>query len=445
MERKIYKKLKEWKERSKGTSALLIDGARRVGKSYIAQEFAKNEYKSFILIDFSYPNPEVIKCFEEDYYDLDAFFTKLSLIFRVALHKRESLVIFDEIQLYPRARQLIKHFVADGRYDYIETGSLISLRQNVKDILIPSEEEHIKMYPMDFEEFLLALGDTLTVPFLKENFLNRTQLGAAVHRKVLKDFRTYMLVGGMPQAVLKYVEGKNFEEVESIKKQILNLYRTDIGKFSGNEEEKVFLIFDNIVNELSKKEKKFKVSHLSKNARMRDFEDAFSWLDNSMMVNRCFNSTDPQVGLNINLDYRTHKCYMADTGLLVTQAFADSDFLDNKLYKSILFDKLNVNEGMLLENIVSQMLVANGRKLFFYSRKKDKDRKNNIEIDFLITKDRKVVPIEVKSSSYQKHTSLDRFITKFNSRLNEKYILYQKDIMVKDGVTHLPVYMAMFL
>ena len=445
MERKIYKKLKEWKERSKGTSALLIDGARRVGKSYIAQEFAKNEYKSFILIDFSYPNPEVIKCFEEDYYDLDAFFTKLSLIFRVALHKRESLVIFDEIQLYPRARQLIKHFVADGRYDYIETGSLISLRQNVKDILIPSEEEHIKMYPMDFEEFLLALGDTLTVPFLKENFLNRTQLGAAVHRKVLKDFRTYMLVGGMPQAVLKYVEGKNFEEVESIKKQILNLYRTDIGKFSGNEEEKVFLIFDNIVNELSKKEKKFKVSHLSKNARMRDFEDAFSWLDNSMMVNRCFNSTDPQVGLNINLDYRTHKCYMADTGLLVTQAFADSDFLDNKLYKSILFDKLNVNEGMLLENIVSQMLVANGRKLFFYSRKKDKDRKNNIEIDFLITKDRKVVPIEVKSSSYQKHTSLDKFITKFNSRLNEKYILYQKDIMVKDGVMHLPVYMAMFL
>ena len=445
MERKIYKKLKEWKERSKGTSALLIDGARRVGKSYIAQEFAKNEYKSFILIDFSYPNPEVIKCFEEDYYDLDAFFTKLSLIFRVALHKRESLVIFDEIQLDPRARQLIKHFVADGRYDYIETGSLISLRQNVKDILIPSEEEHIKMYPMDFEEFLLALGDTLTVPFLKENFLNRTQLGAAVHRKVLKDFRTYMLVGGMPQAVLKYVEGKNFEEVESIKKQILNLYRTDIGKFSGNEEEKVFLIFDNIVNELSKKEKKFKVSHLSKNARMRDFEDAFSWLDNSMMVNRCFNSTDPQVGLNINLDYRTHKCYMADTGLLVTQAFADSDFLDNKLYKSILFDKLNVNEGMLLENIVSQMLVANGRKLFFYSRKKDKDRKNNIEIDFLITKDRKVVPIEVKSSSYQKHTSLDKFITKFNSRLNEKYILYQKDIMVKDGVTHLPVYMAMFL
>ena len=301
------------------------------------------------------------------------------------------------------------------------------------------------MYPMDFEEFLLALGDTLTVPFLKENFLNRTQLGAAVHRKVLKDFRTYMLVGGMPQAVLKYVEGKNFEEVESIKKQILNLYRTDIGKFSGNEEEKVFLIFDNIVDELSKKEKKFKVSHLSKNARMRDFEDAFSWLDNSMMVNRCFNSTDPQVGLNINLDYRTHKCYMADTGLLVTQAFADSDFLDNKLYKSILFDKLNVNEGMLLENIVSQMLVANGRKLFFYSRKKDKDRKNNIEIDFLITKDRKVVPIEVKSSSYQKHTSLDKFITKFNSRLNEKYILYQKDIMVKDGVTHLPVYMAMFL
>ena len=445
MERKIYKKLKEWKERSKGTSALLIDGARRVGKRYIAQEFATNEYKSFILIDFSYPNPEVIKCFEEDYYDLDAFFTKLSLIFRVALHKRESLVIFDEIQLYPRARQLIKHFVADGRYDYIETGSLISLRQNVKDILIPSEEEHIKMYPMDFEEFLLALGDTLTVPFLKENFLNRTQLGAAVHRKVLKDFRTYMLVGGMPQAVLKYVEGKNFEEVESIKKQILNLYRTDIGKFSGNEEEKVFLIFDNIVNELSKKEKKFKVSHLSKNARMRDFEDAFSWLDNSMMVNRCFNSTDPQVGLNINLDYRTHKCYMADTGLLVTQAFADSDFLDNKLYKSILFDKLNVNEGMLLENIVSQMLVANGRKLFFYSRKKDKDRKNNIEIDFLITKDRKVVPIEVKSSSYQKHTSLDKFITKFNSRLNEKYILYQKDIMVKDGVTHLPVYMAMFL
>ena len=445
MKRKIYEKLTEWKNKSNGTTALLIDGARRVGKSFIVEEFAKNEYQSYILIDFAFPKPGVLQCFTEDAYDLSLFFAKLSAIYSTTLHRRKSLIIFDEVQLFPPARQLIKKLVADGRYDYIETGSLISLRKNVKEILIPSEEEHLEMFPLDFEEFLWALGDTATVPFLKTCFEKRKPLGQALHRKILNEFRKYMLTGGMPQAVLKYTETQDFEAVDRVKKQILSLYREDIGKYAGKDEQKVYALFDNIPGQLSKKEKKYKLADISPTARARGYEDAFTWLGKAMIINRCMNATDPTVGLALSGDYTTQKCYMGDTGLLVTQTFRDDEYADNMLYKSILLGKLDINEGMLMENIVAQMLRCRGYQLYFYSRSDTHNRKNHMEIDFLISNHKKIQPVEVKSSSYRKHSSLDKFVTKFKKRLGEKYILYQKDIMIKENVVHLPLYMAMFI
>lgn len=445
VERKIYGRLQQWKAESQGSSALLIDGARRVGKSYIAEAFARQEYRSYIMIDFSYPRPGTLACFKEDSYDLDLFFAKLSAIYGRQLYKRESLIIFDEVQLYPPARQLIKHLVADGRYDYLETGSLISLHKNVHQILIPSEEEHIEMFPMDFEEYLWAMGDKTTIPFLSDCFARRQPLGQELHRKVLNDYRQYMLVGGMPQAVQSYAVKRDFADIDRIKKRILALYYEDIGKYAGNNTEKVFSIIDNIPEQLSKKEKKYKLSNINNNARRRTYDDAFIWLERSMIINRCLNATDPTVGLSMSCDHTTHKCYMGDTGLLVSLTFRDKEYIDNMLYKSILLDKLNVNEGMLLENVVAQTLRSQGYKLFFYSRVDTQNRINNIEIDFIISNNKKILPIEVKSSSYRNHSSLDKFIKKFNSRLGEKFILYQKDVMVKDGIIHLPVYMAMFL
>ena len=445
MKRKIYGRLQQWKEQSQGASALLIDGARRVGKSYIAEAFAKNEYKSYLLIDFSYPRPGTLACFKEDAYDLDLFFAKLSAIYGRQLYKRETLVIFDEVQLHPPARQLIKQLVADGRYDYLETGSLISLHKNVRQILIPSEEEHIEMFPMDFEEFLWAMGDEATVPFLRGCFERRQALGQELHRKVLNDFRQYLLVGGMPQAVQSYAAKRDFAEVDRIKKRIISLYYEDIGKYAGNYAERVFSILDNIPEQLSKKEKKYTLSSIESNARMRTYENAFIWLDRSMIINRCINATDPTVGLSMSSDHTTQKCYMGDTGLLVTQTFRDKSYTDNMLYRSILLDKLNINEGMLLENIVAQTLRSRGYKLFFYSRVDGQNRSNHMEIDFIISNNKKIIPIEVKSSSYRSHSSLDKFITKFNSRLGEKFILYQKDVMIKDNIVHLPVYMTMFI
>lgn len=445
MERKIIQKFNEWKSRSNGKTALLIDGARRIGKSYAVEEFAKAEYKSYLLIDFSYPRPGTLKCFQEDCHDLDMFFAKLSAIYGVQLFRRESVVIFDEVQLYPPARQLIKHLVKDGRYDYMETGSLISLRKNVKDILIPSEEEHLQMFPMDFEEFLWAAGDHATVPFLKTSFEKRMPLGQALHRKVLNDFRKYMLVGGMPQAVEAYISTGDFGEADNVKKQILSLYFADVGKYAGNDERKVYSLLNNIPGQLSKKEKKFKLADINENARRHQYEDAFVWLDKAMMINRCVNATDPNVGLAMSGDYTTQKCYMGDTGLLVTQTFRDDEFTDNILYKSVLLDKLNVNEGMLIENIVAQMLRCNGHHLYFYSRVDSAKRENHMEIDFLISNHKKISPVEVKSSAYRKHSSLDKFCTKFESKVGERFVLYTKDVMIKDGVTHLPLYMAMFL
>lgn len=445
LKRKIYDRLIAWKKISNGQSAILIDGARRVGKSYIAAEFAKNEYKSHILIDFGNAPRDILSLIENESSDLDLFFAKLSAFYSTRLYGRESLIIFDEVQQFPKARQLIKYLVADGRYDYLETGSLIRLKKNAENIIIPSEEEHLEMFPLDFEEFLWALGDEATVPLLRHCFETKMPLGQALHRKVLNQFRQYVLVGGMPQAVLAYLNGKDFAAADVAKRRILQLYRDDISKFAAGYEEKVYAVFDGIPGQLSKKEKKYTLASLGKTARFRTYEDSFIWLSEAMVVNPCFNTTDPNVGLALSSDHTTQKCYMADTGLLVTQTFMDTAFTDNELYKAILFDKLDINEGMVMENVVAQMLRCNGHRLYFYSRSDATNRANHMEIDFLVTKGKKISPIEVKSANYRSHSSLDKFRKKFSADLGTPYILYTKDVMQKDGVWHLPLYMAMFL
>ncbi|MBQ8314479.1 MAG: ATP-binding protein [Lachnospiraceae bacterium] len=445
LKRKIYDRLVEWKEKSNGSSALLIDGARRVGKSFIAKEFAEKEYRSHIIVDFGNAPQDILDLFLNDSSNPDLFFAKLSTFYSTPLFKRESLIVFDEVQQFPRARQLIKYLVADGRYDYLETGSLIRLKQNVKDIIIPSEEDHIEMFPLDFEEFLWAMGDTVTVPMLKQCFESKTPLGQALHRKIMNDFRQYVLVGGMPQSVLAYLNEKDFEVSDTVKRRILKLYRDDVSKFAAGYEDKVFAVFDGIPGQLSKKEKKYKLSSIHKDARFRTYEDSFLWLQEAMVVNTCFNATDPNIGLALSADHATQKCYMADTGLLVTHTFMDNSYTENELYRAILFDRLNINEGMIMENVVAQMLRRNGHKLYFYSRSDAIQRENHMEIDFLIAEGKKIAPIEVKSNNYTSHASLDKFRNRFSKVIGNAYILYSKDILIKDGITHLPFYMAMFL
>lgn len=442
LKRKLYYDLTAWKKRSGGTTALLIDGARRVGKSFLAEAFAKNEYRSYILIDFGNVPQDILDLFEHDTGDLDLFFAKLSAYYRTALYQRESLIVFDEVQQYPRARQLIKYLVADGRYDYLETGSLIRLKKNVQDIIIPSEEEHMELHPMDFEEFLWAMGDETTMPLIRACFESRRPLGAPLHRKIMNDFRQYLLVGGMPQSVLAYLDGKNFEASDIAKRHILRLYREDVSKFASGYEDKVYAVFDGIPGQLSKKEKKYKLAALGKNARFRSYEDSFIWLGEAMIINPCFNATDPSVGLALSADHATQKCYMADTGLLVTHTFMDNAYTDNELYRAILFDKLDINEGMIMENVVAQMLRQGRRRLYFYSRSDSSNRENHMEIDFLITQGKKICPVEVKSGNYRSHSSLDKFRKKFSGKLGQSYILYTKDVMEKDGILHLPLYMA---
>jgi predicted AAA+ superfamily ATPase len=445
LKRKIYQDLLKWKNESRGTHALLINGARRVGKSFICQQFGKNEYRSVLIVDFANISKIVRDIFENDKADLDMFFAKLSSAYNTQLYKNETLIVFDEVQLYPVARQMIKYLVADGRYDYIETGSLLSIKQNVKDILIPSEERELEMHPLDFEEFLWAIGAESTVELIRKCFERRIPLGQGLHRKVLNDFRQYLLVGGMPQVILAYINNRDFKAADEIKKDILKLYRSDITKFASGFKGKVTAIFDAIPGQLSKKEKKYKLSSVIKNARLRDYENAFMWLADGMIANPCFNVTDPNIGLAFSLDHSTHKLYMADTGLLVTHAFSDKKYMDNELYKAILLDKLSINEGMLIENVVAQMLRGSGHRLYFYSRVDTNNRANMMEIDFLININRKISPVEVKSSAYRAHSSLDKFRRKFSGVLGDAYILYTKDVMIKDDVIHLPIYMAMFL
>jgi len=445
LSRKIYNDMIAWKKQSNGASALMIDGARRVGKSFLCKHFAQNEYRSHIIIDFGSAPRDIIDSFEYDSSNLDLFFAKMAAFYSTALFPRASLIVFDEVQKYPRARQLIKYLVEDGRYDYIETGSLIRLKKNIKDIIIPSEEEHIEMFPLDFEEFLWSLGDHSTMTLIRQCFESKTPMGQVLHRKVMNDFRQYVLVGGMPQAVMAYKQTKDFETVDVVKRRILSLYREDVSAYAEGYEDKVFALFDNIPTQLSKKEKKYRMSLISDISRFREYENAFIWLNEAMIVNTCRNVNDPNIGLAMSAERSRQKCYMADTGLLVTQTFWDNAYTDNTLYKAILFDKLHINEGMLMENIVAQILRRNGHKLYFYSKNDPLKRENHMEVDFLISQGKKTAPIEVKSGEYRSHSSLDKFKRKFSSTVGNSYIVYPKDLMFKDGIHHIPFYMATLL
>ena len=450
MKRKIYNELLKWKNEKQGKTAILIDGARRVGKSYIAEKFAKENYKSYILIDFSKVNKEIKELFENYLDNLDYLFTYLSSYYSVKLYERDSLLIFDEVQFCSKARGAIKHLVADGRYDYIETGSLISIKKNVKDILIPSEEHLIKMYPMDFEEFMWAMGNDTLMDFIKTCYKNREPLNQVMHRKAMDYFKEYLIVGGMPQAVELYSETRDFEKVDEIKRDILKLYREDIRKFADEVSLKVEKIFDEIPSQLQKHEKKFNLASLDINARYREYYGAFYWLADAGLINIAHNTTEPNIGLKLTMDENSFKCYMFDTGLLISMAFDEKGLVDEEIYKKILFDKLSFNEGMILENVVSQMLVAGKRNLYFYSRSDRKDSSNKMEIDFLIAKNKitskhNITPIEVKSGKNYTYSSLNKFKDKFKDNLNTPLIIHQNDLKEENGIIYLPIYMTELL
>lgn len=447
MKRKVYNDILKWKEESQGKTALLIEGARRVGKSYIVEEFAKDNYKSYILIDFSKVPNEVKELFDNYLDNLDYLFTYISNYYGVKLYERDTLFIFDEIQFCPRARGAIKHLVADGRYDYIETGSLISIKKNVKDILIPSEEEMIKMNPMDFEEFLWAMGNDTLMDFIKECYNNKRNMGQALHRKAMDYFKEYLIVGGMPQAVLEYRESRDFEKTDKIKRNILNLYREDIRKYSDELNLKVEQIFDTIPSQLQKHEKKFNISSLDENARYRNFEGAFYWLSDACLINIVHNTTEPSIGLGQRMDNNSFKCYLFDTGLLLSMTFNEKAIINEEIYKKILFDKLSFNEGMILENVVAQMLVASSRKLYFFSRNDRKDSSETMEIDFLISSNKvtskhNIIPIEVKSGERYTFSSLAKLNNKYKDYLAEPIIIHIKDLKEENGILYIPVYMT---
>ena len=450
MKRKIYDQLVSWKQDGAGRTALLIDGARRVGKSYVAEEFAKAEYKSYLLIDFNRVGDEVKDLFLHYLNDLDTLFMYLSGYYNVKLYEHESLIIFDEVQMFPRARAAIKYLVADGRYDYLETGSLMSIRKNVKDIVIPSVERHIKMYPMDFEEFLWAMGNDTLMDIVRKRFEAHKSMGQVMHRRAMDYFRQYLIVGGMPQAVQEYAESKDFDRVDRIKRDILTLYRADIVKHATGYEMKVESIFDEIPAQLQKHEKRFKLSSLKKEARFREYEDALFWLDDAMIANICYNSTEPNIGLKLNMDRMTLKCYMGDTGLLISHAFDENGLVSEEIYKKLLFDKLEVNKGMIVENIVAQMLAASGHKLYFYSNPSRDDKDARMEIDFLIAKSKisnrhNISPIEVKSGKNYTLTSLRKFMGRYAEQTGTPYVLHTSDLKEEDGIVYLPLYMAPLL
>jgi len=450
MKRKIYNKLLEWKQNSNGHTGLLIEGARRVGKSYIVEEFAKNNYKTYILIDFSKVPSEIKNLFDEYLDNLDYLFTYLSNYYGIQLYERESLIIFDEVQFCPRARSAIKHLVADYRYDYIETGSLISIKKNVKDILIPSEEEKITLYPMDFEEFLWAMGNETLMDFIRTCFDEKKPLESLLHRKAMDYFKEYLIVGGMPQAVETYTKNRNFEEVDNEKRKILKLYREDIRKHADDLNLKVEQIFDTIPSQLQKHEKKFNFSSLDENARYRNYEGAFYWLNDAGLINIAYNTTEPNIGLGQRLDANTLKVYMFDTGLLLSMTFNERSVVTEEIYKKILFDKLSFNEGMIIENVVAQMLTCAKRKLYFFSRSERKDSKGTMEIDFLISKNsitskHNIIPIEVKSGDRYTYSSLNKLRDKYKDYIDQPIIIHTKDLKIEDNILYLPIYMTSLL
>ena len=439
--RKIYDTMLKWKQERNGDTALLIQGARRVGKSTIAEEFARNEYKSYILIDFSKVSKEVSDLFN-DISDLNYLFLRLQFIFQVELHERESVIILDEVQLQPLARQAIKHLVKDHRYDYIETGSLISVRYKSKNIIIPSEETKVNMYPMDYEEFRWAMGDTATVPLLRSAFEKKMSLGDATHRKLMRDFRLYMLVGGMPQAVAAYIKTNNFTAVDLVKRDIIALYEEDFGKFDNSGRAKA--MYDAIPAQLNKNAMRYQVGKVIPDERAERIINVVKDMEDSMTANVAFRSDDPNVGLALTKNLEYFKMYTSDTGLFVTLAFKDGDITENVIYEKLLNDKLSANLGYVYENMIAQMLVSNGKDLFYHTIPYA-DGKKYYETDFIITEKHKISPIEVKSSGYKSHKSLDEFCSKFSDRIMNKYVIYTKDYKRENGIEYIPVYMTMFL
>ena len=438
--RKIYSKLQEWKREENGKTALLVKGARRVGKSTIVKEFARNEYKSYMLVDFAKASAEVKSLFD-DLNDLDHIFLRLQAIYNVVLEKRQSVIIFDEVQECPKARQAIKTLVGDHRYDYIETGSLISIRKKSQNIIIPSEETRIEMCPMDYEEFRWALGDEATVPLLRQFYENRLPLGQAL-RKSMRDFRLYMLVGGMPQAVNEYLETNNLSRVDKVKRGIIDLYIEDFGKIDSSG--RAARLFQAIPSELSKNASRYQVGSVLSDSERKNLDEVLEKMRESMTVNFAYHSDDPNVGLALNCDVNQYKMFVGDTGLFVTLAFWDKDVTENLIYEKLLSDKLSANLGYVYENIVAQMLTAAGNKLFYYTWPTESG-KHNYEVDFLLSRGAKLWPLEVKSSGYKTHASLDAFCEKFSARVGERFLVYTKDLCKDGAVTLLPAMMTMFI
>lgn len=446
--RKVYDKLLKWKEVAGGSSAALLEGARRIGKSTIVEEFAKQEYDDYMILDFAKESKHVKTNFVENMDDLDTFFRNLFLLKGRSLKGEKCVIIFDEVQLFPLARQAIKYLVEDGRYDYIETGSLISIRKNVKDILIPSEEYRIKMYPMDFEEYLWAINDDVTFEAIRDAFEKRKSLGDAIHRKVMKVFRTYMAVGGMPQAVDAYVNGKTFEQIDFIKRNILDLYEEDLAKYDKDNREKASVIYKTIPEQLENKNSHFKFSLVDKNARYQSYTEAVNFVSESMIGNECINVTEPEVALELFADRSNFKLYMGDTGLLVTQIMRSREETDEDLYKALIIDDLGINQGMILENMVAQMLRASGHELYFHEymyKPEENESEKKYEIDFITVKKKKICPIEVKSSNYKSHKSFDYLLKKYPIKVENRYIIYTKDLKYEDGITYIPIYMTAFI
>ena len=439
--RKIYDELLQWKRTDEGRTAVLIQGARRVGKSTIAKEFAENEYETHILVDFAACSVEIRELFN-DVSDLNRIFMRLQLEYSVELKERKSVIIFDEVQLAPKARQAIKYLVKDGRYDYMETGSLISIRKNVRDILIPSEEVKLHMFPMDYEEFRWALGDTATIRLLQGCFHGRTSMGDATNRKLMRDFRVYMLVGGMPQAVAAYLETNNLEKVDSVKRSIITLYEDDFNKIdpTGNASK----MFRQIPAQLTNNANRYLAWSATDGTRNSVLAEIISEIKESMVVNMAYHANDPSAGMALHQDPNKYKMFTGDTGLFVTLAFWDRKFTDNTIYHKLLSDKLSTDLGYVYENVVAQMLKAAGHELYYYTFPTESG-KHNYEVDFLIADGDKVSPVEVKSSGYKAHTSLDAFCMKFSSRIRNKYLVYTKDLRKDGDVLYLPVYMTMFL
>lgn len=444
--RKIYDKLCEWKKTANGEKALLIEGARRIGKSTVAEEFGKNEYKSYILIDFNKASRKIRDLFY-NMTNLDIFFQSLSLEYNTRLYRRESLIIFDEIQKFPKAREAIKYLVADGRFDYLETGSLISIKENVEDITIPSEERKIRMYPLDFEEFAAYLGEDLLLEYIADCWNKKNPLDRNLHNKAMRLFKEYMLVGGMPQAVLAYKKNdRDFAAADVEKRDILNLYRDDIKKAAKKYNSKVSAIFENIPAYLSTHEKKVTLNSIEKGATFDKYDEPLFWLDDSMICSLCYKCNDPNVGFALNKNDSFVKCYLGDTGLLVSLAFGENELAENGLYKQIMDGKLSLNQGMLYENAIAQILASKGKKLFFYTRFNSEKHRNDIEIDFLLSNESKtkfrIMPVEVKSSKNYSTVSLDRFCGIYRKRISGSMIIHPKNLVVTDGAVKIPPYMA---